>query len=223
MEEMRLFHVTSMDKGKQKVLIPRIPDISEVDEDVTTKRISLAPTIKECISGIGNAELWNDEQFIRVYTLNIAGDDTNLVGWETLYETGKVKDAPLTHEHWYKEPIVPESYCEYRVDNIKTKSHFLVKASEKMRIIDIITELGVSIPNRIKSKTAVEILDYYGSSDLIEGIKSRLVHKERVSDLDEKGIENYKRIFGKEPEQFEDIQDYCEWKYVDDCRLTMIS
>ena len=204
-------------------MIPRIPDISGVDEDVTTKRISLAPTIKECIFGIGNAELWNDEQYIRVYTLNIGGDDINLVDWKTLYETGKVQDAPLTHEYWYKESIVPESYCEYRVDNIKTKSHLLVNASEKMRIIDILAELGVCIPDKIKSKTALEILDYYGSSDLIEEIKARLVHKKWVLDLDENGIDNYKIIFGKEPGQFENIKDYREWKLVDDCRLTVIS
>ena len=212
--------MTLWNKERQDVLVPRIPDISGPHEEVITERISLAPTIRECISGMGDLGVWNEGNLIRVYMVNMDENDTNLVDWKTLYESGKVHDTPLTHEYWYKDSIVPVSYFEYRVDSIKTKSHFVIKAEEKDRVISIITEVGIGISDEMKSKTALEILEHYRSFDCIEAIKSRLVHKEML--YDENGIEMYRKIFKEEPKQFEEIPDYFEMKYVDDCNLTRI-
>lgn len=47
---LALWHITFVEKGLQAVLRPKTPDYSAPGENVEINRISLAPTINECIS-----------------------------------------------------------------------------------------------------------------------------------------------------------------------------
>ncbi len=116
---------------KQVVLIPRVPERSGPDEEIATNRISLSPSIKRCISGMGDVNVWEIENRIRVYTIDIDESDPNLVDWKTLYESGFGHESPLTQEYWYKERITPLSYSEYRVENIVCGYHLVIKYNEK--------------------------------------------------------------------------------------------
>ena len=51
---LALCHITFVAKGLQAVLRPKTPDYSAPGENVEINRISLAPTINECIRGLGN-------------------------------------------------------------------------------------------------------------------------------------------------------------------------
>lgn len=44
---MILYHITSLEKPIQSILIPKIPDETEIGENYTEKRICLAPSIAE--------------------------------------------------------------------------------------------------------------------------------------------------------------------------------
>ena len=158
---------------------------------------------------------WIKENRIRVYSVDIDNNDVNLINWERLYELGFVHDSPLTHEYWYLDKLDPQTYSEYRVDNTICNPHYIVKAKEKSKIIDIIDSNGFELPTEIREKTALEIIEYFGGKDEIKIITSGLIHEET---LDEKEIEIYKTIFGGEPQK-DCIKDYYEAKYVDDCRL----
>ena len=46
---MILYHITSLEKPIQSILIPKIPDETEIGENYTEKRICLAPSILECL------------------------------------------------------------------------------------------------------------------------------------------------------------------------------
>ena len=128
---MRLFHITLWAAKKQAKFIPRIPDYTSVDEEICTARISRAPTIEDCIRGIGNNAIWKDDNRIRVYTLNIDEKDECLTRWKEIYISEKVHDAPLTHEYWYTKAIVPEEYSECRVYDIQTEKNIIVKHADR--------------------------------------------------------------------------------------------
>ena len=53
---MILYHITSLEKPIQSILIPKIPDETEIGENYTEKRICLAPSILECLK---SAEIVN--------------------------------------------------------------------------------------------------------------------------------------------------------------------
>lgn len=113
---MILYHITSLEKPIQSILIPKIPDETEIGENYTEKRICLAPSILECLKSAEIVNKFDDEVgLVRVYKVKINEDDPNLVGWNKLYEEGLVPDAALTHEYWYKKPIMPIECSVYRV------------------------------------------------------------------------------------------------------------
>ena len=89
---MILYHITSLEKPIQSILIPKIPDETEIGENYTEKRICLAPSILECLKSAEIVNKFDDEVgLVRVYKVKINEDDPNLVGWNKLYEEGLVK------------------------------------------------------------------------------------------------------------------------------------
>ena len=93
---MILYHITSLEKPIQSILIPKIPDETEIGENYTEKRICLAPSILECLKSAEIVNKFDDEVgLVRVYKVKINEDDPNLVGWNKLYEEGLVPDAAL--------------------------------------------------------------------------------------------------------------------------------
>lgn len=59
---LALWHITFVEKGLQAVLRPKTPDYSAPGENVEINRISLAPTINECIKGLGNENDFNTKE-----------------------------------------------------------------------------------------------------------------------------------------------------------------
>ena len=123
---MILYHITSLEKPIQSILIPKIPDETEIGENYTEKRICLAPSILECLKSAEIVNKFDDEVgLVRVYKVKINEDDPNLVGWNKLYEEGLVPDAALTHEYWYKKPIMPIECSVYRVSGWTKKEYII--------------------------------------------------------------------------------------------------
>ena len=132
---MILYHITSLEKPIQSILIPKIPDETEIGENYTEKRICLAPSILECLKSAEIVNKFDDEVgLVRVYKVKINEDDPNLVGWNKLYEEGLVPDAALTHEYWYKKPIMPIECSVYRVSGWTKKEYIIVDAVQKEQI-----------------------------------------------------------------------------------------
>ena len=58
---MILYHITSLEKPIQSILIPKIPDETEIGENYTEKRICLAPSILECLKSAEIVNKFDDE------------------------------------------------------------------------------------------------------------------------------------------------------------------
>lgn len=59
---LALCHITFVTKGLQAVLRPKTPDYSAPGENVEINRISLVPTINECIRGLGNENAFHTKK-----------------------------------------------------------------------------------------------------------------------------------------------------------------
>ena len=191
---MRLYHVTMWNNKKQERLVPRIPEKTHPGEDISIKRISLAPSIKECIASMADKGEFDSDNRIRVYTVDIDEKDSLLVNWKDLYEIYHVPDSPLTHEYWYKGQIKPSSYCEYKVDDIHTQKRLLIQSCKKESVLNAINGCGIPIPTELEKKTAVEILNHFmnNSDNEIEKIKKKLYHEKYECDPNQ-----FKAIFNE--------------------------
>lgn len=79
---LALWHITFVEKGLQAVLRPKTPDYSAPGENVEINRISLAPTINECIRGLGNENAFNTKER-KIYAYKILVEE----GDESLYDS----------------------------------------------------------------------------------------------------------------------------------------
>ena len=119
---IELWHVTFEEKGIQAVLRPKVPDCSIIGENVSTSRISLAPTVNECIRGLGQeAAFTMCKKRICAYKIVVNENDACLYNYEYLYRNNLVGDALLTHEYWYMKPIFPKEVLIYEVQCLGTK------------------------------------------------------------------------------------------------------
>ena len=149
---MILYHITSLEKPIQSILIPKIPDETEIGENYTEKRICLAPSILECLKSAEIVSKFDDEVgLVRVYKVKINEDDPNLVGWNKLYEEGLVPDAALTHEYWYKKPIMPIECSVYRVSGWTKKEYIIYNTifCKKHNIEYVVGTLGYKTKDEV--------------------------------------------------------------------------
>lgn len=108
-----LWHITFVEKGLQAVL-SKTPDYSALGENVEINRISLAPTINECIRGLENEDTFNTKvRKIYAYKIFVEEGDKNLYDSDYLYYNDLVKDALLTHGYWYTKTICPQEVFIY--------------------------------------------------------------------------------------------------------------
>lgn len=218
MAKKTFYHITLWNKEYQKVLIPRIPEQPSYLEDCSIKRISVSPSIMGCIRGMGNADLWNEEKRIRVYSADFEEENPDLINWKTLYNKGFVNDTPITHEYWFKKCVMPDSYSEYQIENIKCKMYYIVPSSERKRIIDLVQNMGIFIPEPIKEATATEILNYCSSCSCFENLLDDLVHYKIEESPVELEIEM--KIFGYiTPPKKKRVEDFEKCRYVETCDL----
>lgn len=219
-EIKRLYHVTLWERERQSLLQPRVPIKQMPTENDRTKRISMAPTIEECLFGLANSDFWKYDNRIRVYLCEVEEDDIYLDDWWKIYREDNVFDAPLSHEHWYLRDIHPLEYMEYYVENVKCEKRMYIGFHEKMRIAQYFEEEGFIIPEEIKQRTTTEILNYYMNHEVMEKIKCKLTHYEL--DEDDKS-EEIRRALGMDKPEPKPIREYGESDYIVDCDLVRIS
>lgn len=88
----------------------------------------------------------------------------------------------------------------------KTEYFYIVKANQKDGIIELIESNGYSIPNGIKSLSAVEILNHYKDYEGFEMVLNGLVHEEPV--YDETMRELAYQLFDDNIEKIGMVEDY---------------
>jgi len=103
---MQFFHVSKDLILGEIEFIPRIPKYRCKDEDDTTKRICVCPSIKEAISAFPyKGEFVNcDMKFKKNNYLSVFNtESTNFLSDEAIHD--KVPDSHITKEHWLLEPF----------------------------------------------------------------------------------------------------------------------
>ena len=215
---MNLFHITTFEKPRQTLLIPRVPEESMSTENITIERVSFSDSISGCIFGLGNSDKINVGDQIRVYRIDILENDDSLYLPHELYYNGWVNDATLSNEYWYTQPIIPSDYYEYEVKELKTKRFIVVAASEIETVKNFLESEKILIPGD------ADICHFINDSLNIDQ-KIRLKKYLTEEKEENKSTEDvYYKIFGeKRKKTSEDFEyKYDEFTYISDCILEKI-
>lgn len=116
---MAIFFHVSTDLNHNGIFVPRIPaNRHRQAEDDKIPRISVAPTIEDCLTAIPgggssldelNIELRGYYRIFRIDTEKLGIQNEHIVNSKTLYENDFVRDADVTNEHWITTPFsVPQ-------------------------------------------------------------------------------------------------------------------
>jgi hypothetical protein len=116
---MTIYYHLSTNLKHDGVFEPRIPDIRhQQQEDTTIGRISVAPTIEDCLTAIpnggGRLEELNIMQrgYYLIFTVDtekLGISEDQIITSEVLYEKDLVRDAEMTNEVWITTPFtIPE-------------------------------------------------------------------------------------------------------------------
>lgn len=119
---MAIFYHVSTNLRHPGKFEPRIPSCRhKAQEDSETPRISVAPTIEDCLTAIPNGGGHLDEMNIqqrgyylvfKIDTEKLGIEDEHIVASDTLYERDLVRDADISNEHWITKSFeVPEEDC----------------------------------------------------------------------------------------------------------------
>lgn len=105
-----IFYHVSTDLQHDGTFEPRIPDCRhQSQEDISTGRISVAPTIEDCLTAIPNGGLYLEELnmerrgyylIYRIDTEKLGIGEEFIVSPQELYEKDLVRDAGFSNEHW---------------------------------------------------------------------------------------------------------------------------
>lgn len=215
---MKFYHVTKVDKEKQDILIPRIPDVSMADEDISIKRISLGRSIENCLVGMGQPNNYCVGNYIRVYVANISIFDKSLIGWRELYKNNLVPDAPITHEYWYKEKLYVSEYHEYVITEITRRKCYIVNADLKPKLLKIISRNRIHMPFLLCFKTPVEILEYFKGKCELQLILNGLTNEKARNPQDEA---MHRTMFNNQA-PIEYFYDYRELEYIYEVKLQKV-
>ena len=215
---MKLYHVTTWDKKYQKVLYPRIPAESLAAEDTQIERISFSSSIKGCIFGIGQIDKFHNGDKIRIYEIKVELEDKALYTPQKLYYEGLVNNALLSNEFWYLKSIQPYRYYEYEVNDIKTERFIVISAMEEEIIKKYLQKEQIYYG---KTEDIITFINYKLDADRKEKIKE-LLTIEKDEDSETEAL--YYKIFKeKRTKTYDDyIHKYNEYRYISDCKLTMI-
>lgn len=116
---MTIYYHVSTNVQHNGEFVPRIPDCRHQDqEDSVTPRISVAPSIADCLTAIpnggGRLDEWNMQLrgyylIYQIDTEKLGISEKDIVSSDVLYEKDLVRDAEITNEVWITTPfIVPE-------------------------------------------------------------------------------------------------------------------
>ncbi len=203
---MKFYHITTIEKDIQKVLIPHIPDNTLWGEDIEIKRISVCPQIDGCIAGISLNEYMDVDGKILIYEIELDENDSDISPWEVLYKKYNVYDAPLTHEYWINHIVEPNKVYEAVVSNVIKSNYVLASPALKKTIIDGLKKLDLFY-NRMNMMNVFEISNYCG--DNVKTAVKRILTVEK----EEENPEIYRKIFGLEmPKEYDYL--YIEASYI---------
>jgi hypothetical protein len=188
------------------------------EEDDKTKRISFAPSIKDCLRALLGPDQPNEQGFY-VYSVDVNENDKCLKDWNYLFTSDLVPDAKLTHEYWYLKPIRVKYECKIFVSEIKFEGYyFLYNGYENLLLDSIRSELNLEPPVGLKS---YEILNEWlpaQSNDAVQEVLPLLKSEKEESIENRKDSGNFIKIFGYMPEP--DMEDvYVKHKYMTTCRI----
>lgn len=217
-----LWHITFEQKGIQAVLRPKVPDCSIPGENVSDARISLAPTINECIRGVGNEAYFSvNNRRIYAYKIVVDENDNDLYDFRYLYRNNLVSDAMLTHEYWYMTPVVPKEVRIYEVKCNETKKYTIIENKQIDRVKNILSEINYN-DNIPETLSAFEIVNYFLDETAVKYVKSKLNHKVYDYNEDDQSYKIYKQLWGKAPEMFHNENDYYETSYIEKSKIKAV-
>ena len=223
-DEIKLYHV-SFDIDNEplcKQFIPRVPKSCERDEENQIKRICFSDSIERCLDSIGENKLPNsiaDKTKIIVWEKVFSLSDADLVDWQYLYENDLVCDAAMTHEYWYKKPLVLEGRYYYILDledAIENREKYrIVKPKYRDEIINILLEHGANI-NELKKLDLCYILncwipEHFHSCDIInEKINQAITMYTTIEETDDN---KFFQIFGHNLTKYPSLDQRIRNKY----------
>ena len=128
-----VFYHISKNINNEGVFTPRVPEFRWEHEDRRTPRISVAPTIEDCLTSIPMRgsnldelimEEGNEFKVYRIDTEKLGISKNDIVPARTLYEKDLVRDAVFTDEYWISVPFeVPEEdTCIIKVEDFDFES-----------------------------------------------------------------------------------------------------
>lgn len=217
---MKFYHVTLEDRGKQKVLLPRVPDETSINENISESRISIAASIIDCLKGLEITKYFEaDYGDVIVYSFEIDDNDPNLISWETLYSDGLVNDAALTHEYWYKKPIMPLKCGTYHVSEWTKKRYIVVTADKEIALKECIKSLGL-MNETLASYNAFDIMNKWlplQKPEIQAKVKDSL--KYVVVDKTKEEAEFHYKIFKEYPQMTHEEYDFQELPFLETCKI----
>lgn len=103
------------------------------------------------------------------------------------------------------------------------KRYIIIASKEKMRIKEIVEEMGVHFEG-LEKYNAFQIMNEWLSKQpeiFQEQVKKKLTHK--VEEYTEESAEIYKKIFGNTPERYREEKDFREIDYLENCKIEYIT
>lgn len=165
---IRLYHISFEDLGKYCRFKPRIPRNTAGAEDKKTSRLCLSDSIENCINAIPDGPDMIGNEPIYVYYFDLWLKDPYLITWKTLYNSGLVPDAGITHEYWYKSDIVMPRR-KIVINSFDDKYTYVVNESDKDRLFRIILR---------ESKLPEQYIEKYSKESMVD-IANQLLQKDR--------------------------------------------
>jgi hypothetical protein len=119
---LAIYYHISTNLNHDRSFTPRIPQFRHQDqEDDSRPRVSVAPSIENCLTAIPNGGIHLDELssqlrgyflVFRIDTEKLGISEDDIVTSQTLFEKDWVRDADVTDEYWIMKSFeVPEEDC----------------------------------------------------------------------------------------------------------------
>lgn len=117
--------------------------------------------------------------------------------------------------------LVPRQVLKCEVSNVKTKGYTIIEDEKNDRLRNILAKIDYNeiIPEEM---SAFEIVNYLLDKETVEKVKSKLKHRVYEYGEEDNAYMLYKKIFGKEPQMFDYVNDYYEACYIESCEIKEI-
>lgn len=181
---MIFYHISENIYDDIDTFIPRVPLSILKNENSTKKRICIAKSIKDCLSGLNyhtsvnymfneseENESYVGNRIIKVYEFDINEDDINLLNYKDI--RNYVPDSLESKEYWYLNILKPKkSYMINIVDYdlLDNNANILDKVKYEliMNLKSIPVKAKVVIPNKSDKNNLLEMIDLFNNQTVIK-------------------------------------------------------